>query len=265
MRTIGQVIQSEIFQSTSLGKEMCEGCGQEIEIVEVPLIGGPNKGKLIQMKKGCICEDIKLAKETVEVAERLKSKKLLEVFDTFSLVPPELRDATMKDYQPKNNAQANAKQGAADYVRGFDPKQPQNLIFYGPYGTGKSHLSRCISRGVMQMGYSSIFISVPKLLRKLKSTYNKDSEVTEDKLISALETVDLLVLDDIGAESETKWVSEKLFDIVDSRQGKSTIYTTNLYPEQLLERDERNFSRVLNYDTTPFELEGENYRLRKFT
>ncbi|MFP5116107.1 ATP-binding protein [Bacillaceae bacterium C204] len=264
MRTIGQVIQSEIFQSTSLGKETCEGCGQEVEIVEVPIIGGPNKGKLIQMKKGCICEDIQLAKETLEVHERLKSKKLLEVFDTYSLVPPELREATMNDYQPKNKAQAAAKQGAVDYVRHFDPKKPANLIFYGPYGTGKSHLARCVSRGVMQMGYSTIFISVPKLLRKLKSTYNKDSEVTEDKLISALETVDLLVLDDIGAESETKWVSEKLFDIVDSRQGKSTLYTTNLYPEQLLERDERNFSRVLNNDTSPFELEGENYRLRKF-
>lgn len=252
------------IQSTILGKEECEGCGQTVEIMEMPIIGGPNKGKMNRFRKGCICENKRLAEETLEAAERIKKKKLIEVFDTYSLVPPELRNVSIKDYQPKNRDQEAAKKAAIDYVINFDPKKPHNMIFFGPYGVGKSHLCRCISKGVMSKGHSSIFISVPKLLRKLKSTYSKDSEITEDQMISALESVDLLVLDDIGAEAETKWVAEKLFDVVDSRQGKSTIYTSNLYPEDLLKRDERNFSRVLNGDTDPFEVTGDNFRLRNF-
>lgn len=259
-----QAINQQTFQSSNLGKEICTGCNQEVEIIEAPIIGGPNKGKLQTFRKGCKCEDLKLAQETLAAAERIKAKKTLEVFDAYSLVPPELRDATMKKYQPKNEAQQKAKQAAIEFVHEFDPKNPQNMFLYGPYGVGKSHICVCVSRGVMQKGFSSIFISVPKLLRKLKSTYNKDAEVTEDKLLSALETVDLLILDDIGAESDTKWAAERVFDVVDSRQGRSTLYTSNIYPEDLLAKDERNFSRVLNADTKPLELLGENFRLRNF-
>lgn len=263
MKSIKEVMEGTI-QSTTLRKEKCDGCEREIEIVEMPVIGGPNKGQIQQFKKGCKCEDKRLADETWEVRERLKKKKMLEVFDNYSLVPPELRSVTMNMYQPVNDSQKDAKKRAAGYVEAFDIKRPENLLFYGLYGVGKSHLARCISRGVMLKGHSSIFISVPKLLRKLRSTYNKESEVTEDQLITALEEVDLLILDDIGAENESNHAKEKLFDIVDSRQGRSTIYTSNMTPKQLLERDERNFSRVLNNDTDVFEILGENHRLRKF-
>lgn len=253
------------IQNITLGKEICDGCGVEVEIRKTIIELIPGKKRESTGKIGCKCEDLKLAEETRQAAERLKKKKLLDVFDTYSLVPPELRDVTMNDYQPKNKSQEEAKQMAVDYVKNYDLKQSKNLMVFGPFGTGKSHLCRCISRGVMQKGYSSIFISVPKLLRKLKSTYNKDSEVTEDAMISALETVDLLILDDIGAETDSKWTKERLFDIVDSRQGKDTLYTSNFDPEMLLNKlGERNFSRVINADTEPIEVLGDNHRLRNF-
>lgn len=261
---MNQVMPGNI-QNITLGKEICDGCGEEVELRKTTVEIVPGRIREATGKVGCICEDLKLAKETVEAAERIQKKKLLEVFDTYSLVPPELRDVTMNDFQPKNKSQTDAKQTAVDYVKNYDPKKPKNLLVYGPFGTGKSHLCRCISRGVVQKGFSSIFISVPKLLRKLKSTYSKDSDMSEDKLITALETVDLLILDDIGAESDSKWVQEKLFDIVDSRQGKDTLYTSNFNPDKLLEKlGERNFSRVLNADTDPLEVLGDNHRLRKF-
>lgn len=263
MKTVNQVMNQTI-QNITLGNEICEGCGEEVEIRKTIIEFTPGHKRESTGKIGCKCEDIKLARETEEAAERIKKKKLIEVFDDYSLVPPALLDATMNEYQPANESQEKAKKAAAAYVLDFDPKRPQNLFFFGPFGVGKSHLCRCISRGVMQRGFSSIFISVPKLLRKLRSTYNKDSELTEDQVITALETVDLLILDDIGAESDSKHAKEKLFDVVDSRQGKATLYTSNLYPEKLLEKDERNFSRVLNGDTDPIEILGENHRLKKF-
>lgn len=235
-----------------------------MEIIEAPIIGGPDKGKMHTFRKGCKCEDNKLAVETLEAKERIKKRKILEVFDRFSLVPPALRDATIKMYSPKNESQEAAKQAAIQFVQDFDPDVPKNMLMFGPYGVGKSHLARCMSRGAITKGYSSIFIPVPKLLRKLRGTYDDNSEFTEDQLVTALETVDLLIMDDIGAESDSKYAKDRVFDIVDSRQGKSTIYTSNLTPEQLLDRDERNFSRVLNADTDPLEILGDNHRLRNF-
>jgi DNA replication protein DnaC len=101
----------------------------------------------------------------------------------------------------------------------------------------------------MKKDYSGIFVSVPKLLQAFRNTYNNDSEISEGQLLQALETVDCLVLDDIGAENKTDWATDKLFNIIDSRQGKSTIFTSNL-DMKALENPKtgvgpRNFSRIM--------------------
>ncbi|MCU6603786.1 ATP-binding protein [Peribacillus frigoritolerans] len=265
MKTLNQAMGTQTIQNITLGKETCDGCGEEVEIRKTIVEIIPGRTREATGRIGCKCEEKQLAAETLAAAERIKKQKLISVFETHSLVPPELQKVTMKDYQPQNEKQAVAKKKAIEFVHGFDVKQPHNLLLYGPYGTGKSHLAYCMSKGIMVGGHSSIFISVPKLFRKLKSTYSNDSEITEDILITALETVDLLILDDIGAESESKWTREKVFDIVDSRQGKHTIYTSNYSPKSLIAKlGERNFSRVLNKDTEPFEIDGDNHRLSKF-
>ncbi|MGM9923066.1 MAG: ATP-binding protein, partial [Bacillus sp. (in: firmicutes)] len=104
----------------------------------------------------------------------------------------------------------------------------------------------------------------------LKSTYNKASEQTEEELLSHLERMDLLVLDDVGAEKTKKeddefsWAKSKMFEIIDSRIGKHTIYTTNFEHTELLKMyGERNFSRMME-NTHVEKMNGENYRLRDF-
>jgi DNA replication protein DnaC len=171
----------------------------------------------------------------------------------------------MESYIPQTQAQKSAKAEAEKYARQYG-KKATNLLFIGPYGTGKSHLAKAAMDKVIERGFGAIFISVPKLLSKLRSSYAKNAESSEEELLAALNTVDLLILDDLGAESQNDWASDKLFQIVDSRQGMSTIYTSNDTPAQLMEKmGERNFSRVANDDTTIIEVDGPNYRLRKFT
>lgn len=256
-------------------KATCNGCQKKIEIYDMELNAGPNKGDWIEWKKGCICEDLAIAREAIANRERHEFERAKKFFDEHSLINNALKKANFDNFEPKNDSQDYAKRTSERYVEIFDLDNPKNLSFHGTFGIGKSHLAKSIADGVMnkkykdrhgiERSYTAIFISVPKLLRKIKSTYDRDSEVNEDDVIQVLENVHCLVLDDIGAENSTPWVQDILFDVIDSRQGKHTIYTTNFSPEDLIVKlGERNFSRVINQDTTVIELDGENHRLVNF-
>lgn len=252
---------------TLVEEKYCEGCGEQVKVYRMRIIGGPSKGKEILSNVGCKCEDLRMAREAMANYERMKLERLKEQFDRHSLINPRLQKATLDGYEPKNESQAVAKKAVIDFIANFSKDEPKNLLFFGSYGVGKSHLAKVITDGVMEKGFTTIFISVPKLLRKVRSTYSRDSEIREDDIFSMLESVDLLVLDDLGAErksvdSKNEWADERIFDLIDSRQGLSTIYTTNFPPEDLFEMfGERNFSRIMNEDTDLIEVRGENHRL----
>lgn len=238
-----------------LRNDACEGCGQAIEVYEV-------NGE--EVKKGCKCIELEFIKEQIEQGKRNQLNRLKGIFDRHSLISKKLLEASFDTYQPFNKTQEYAKRVSKRYVEVFDPNKPLNLLFYGGYGIGKSHLAKAITDGVIGKGHSAIFTSVPKLLTKFRASYGKESDYTEEELIEALNTVDLLVLDDLGAEKTTDWALEKLFEIVDYRQGMCTVYTSNLTPRELMEKlGERNISRIMNEDTEVIRMDGDNYRLRR--
>lgn len=265
---------------TLLREGDCDGCGYPIRVYETEIIGGPNKGEKIEImprgtdkdkdiEYGCRCEDIELAKQAQENKERNEARRVKEHFDYYSLISRTLKKASLDNYNPKNRSQEIAKQSIKKFIDIFDLDEPINILFTGGYGVGKSHLAKSITDGIMGMEnpetkrkYTAIFISVPKLLRKIRSTYNRNSDISEGDIFEVLESVDVLVLDDIGAERQNDWTEERLFDIIDSRQGMHTIYTSNYKEKDLFDlMGERNFSRIVNEDTKIVEILGENYRL----
>lgn len=254
---------------TFLKEGVCDGCKENIKVYEADLIGGPNKGEKIEITYGCRCEDIKLANQAIKNKQHDESRKAREHFDYYSLISRRLRKANLENYIPQNKSQEIAKKSVEKYINIFDKDEPINILFTGGYGVGKSHLAKTITDGIMKMenpetkkNYTAIFISVPKLLRKIRSTFNRNSDISEGDILEILETADLLVLDDVGVENMSDFSEEKLFDLVDSRQGMHTIYTTNYNENDLFDLlGERNFSRVVNEDTKVIEIEGENYRL----
>lgn len=264
---------------TLIKQETCPGCQMETNIYEMEIPIGPRKGEKIEARLGCKCEDIKLAEESLRKQHKLKTDKMKQIFDRHSLINRDLQQATFENYEVSNQSQAKAKRIAERFVEVFDKDMPINLLFTGTYGIGKSHLAKSITDEIIKKQhkivhengrvewkpYSAIFISVPKLLTKFRTSYNKDSDISEGEIIETLNNIDVLVLDDLGAEKSSEWAWEKLFEIVDSRQGLHTIYTTNYNPEDLeVKLGERNFSRIVNRDTTVVEIEGDNHRLGKF-
>lgn len=239
----------------------CNGCGEEVKKIKTIIPVGPLKGQEHIGNVGCKCEDRKLASEAKALFERKKMQKMMEYFDSHSLLNRSLMDATFDNYNPTNEDTANGKRVAMEYAANFNGEG--NLLFSGTYGTGKSHLSVAITKELMKKGKTAVFISFPKLLTKIKDTYNNDGP-TEDQVMQAMKRVDLLVIDDIGAEQKTTWTTSKLFEIIDDRAGKATIYTTNLDSTELKKWvGERNFSRVLE-NTTPVKMNGTDYRRKDF-
>ncbi len=273
---------------TFLREETCPGCKMKTRVYEMELVGGPDKGKKIEItpretidevEYGCKCEDIALAKKSLNSLNNLKTAKMKQFFNRYSLINKDLQQASFETYQASNQSQAKAKMVAERFVEVFDKDKPINLLFSGTYGVGKSHLAKSITDEIIKKQYkvihdngreewrpySAIFISVPKLLTKFRASYNKDSDYSEGDIIEMLNNTDVLVLDDLGAEKSSEWAWEKLFEIVDSRQGLHTIYTSNYNPNDLEAKlGERNFSRIVNRDTTVVEIDGDNYRLGKF-
>lgn len=265
---IGQTTRGTILDFKVVGTYTCSGCDELITIRKVIMPVGPEKGKVTNIEYGCKCEEVNIVNQILQQREDMKKRRTYKVFDQNSLINEQLKKATFDNFHCHNDNLVNACYSAMQYAKKFNKEAGMNLIFSGSYGVGKSHLACSIANYIMAQGYTAIFISVPKLLTKLKATYNRNSEFTEDELLSTIETVDCLILDDIGAEYGTdhqgSWATAKVFEVVDSRMGRHTIYTTNLSGEALREKiGPRNFSRMMQ-DTEVITMHGEDYRLRNF-
>ncbi|MBN6886999.1 DNA replication protein DnaC [Cytobacillus horneckiae] len=213
-------------------------------------------------------EDKKISAEVSEWVKNREINELLASFKENSLMNRDLEQATFDNYKPQNDSQANALTQAKDYVAEFD--KTSGIVFQGRPGLGKSHIAAAISKEVIQKKYTSIFISLPRLMTELQATYNKNSQTTELELLKALQKVDLLILDDLGVERTQKedngftWAKRKIYEIVDSRIGQATIYTTNFSGKELLQMyGERDFSRIVQ-NCQAIKIDGSNYRLQAF-
>lgn len=212
-------------------------------------------------------EDKKISEEVSSWIKNREVDELLSAFKEKSLMNSDLEQATLEDYLPQNDSQRNALEHARQYIEEFDKKK--GLILQGKPGLGKSHLAASIVKELIIRKHTGIFISLPRLMTELKATYNRKSELSETQVLTALQKVDCLVMDDLGVERDGKdeasaWAKQKIYEIVDSRIGKSTIYTTNFTGKELLQMyGERDFSRMVQY-CKPIKLDGKNYRLKDF-
>jgi DNA replication protein DnaC len=121
-------------------------------------------------------------------------------------------------------------------VRAFVHRIEENLAagrglwFQGDVGTGKTSLAMLVSLSAERAGRSVAVYSVPRLLADIKSTYEEGAGSSYTELFEHLCRVDLLHLDDLGAERKTDWVLEQLYSIVNERwqNERSIIVTSNL-------------------------------------
>lgn len=125
-------------------------------------------------------------------------------------------------------------------------KRPKGwLIFMGSYGCGKTHLAAAIANYRASLGAPPLFIMVPDLLDHLRATFSPKSDVSYDRRFDEIRTSPLLILDDLGTQSMTPWVKEKLYQLFTYRYNAElpTVITT---ADSMEEIDARIRSRILD-------------------
>lgn len=188
----------------------------------------------------------------------------LENFDTFSV-----------DYYSKNFIDPKSGRSARDiiedafltckeFVRTFG-KEHKNLFFYGDVGVGKTFLSNCIARDLMESGFSVLYFSAPALFNTLAQyTFDKNN-IDAQNMYEFIYDCDLLIIDDLGTEYTNSFVSSQFFSCINERllSRRSTVISTNLSLDSLADLyTERAFSRITsNY--IMLKLIGDDIRIKK--
>lgn len=151
-----------------------------------------------------------------------------------------------------------------DFINNFN-KHYDNLLFYGKVGTGKSFLSGCIAKELLDQNYSIAYFSAIQLFQSISTClYAKDkSQLTQ--LMDYIYHCDLLIIDDLGSELITEFTRSQLFSILTEREilQKPILISTNLTTEPLrTSYGERIFSRITgNFQMLHFE--AKDIRLQK--
>lgn len=129
---------------------------------------------------------------------------------------------------------------ATDYIKNFREyfTQGKGLYLEGPCGTGKTHLAVAIALAIINTGVPVICKTSIDILGDIKRCYERNSEVTEEEVLEAYKTVDLLIIDDLGKEQVTEWSVPVLYSILNERYEAllPTIITTNYNTTALAEK-----------------------------
>ena len=140
----------------------------------------------------------------------------------------------------------------------------RGLWFTGDVGTGKTTLAMLVSCAALDAGRSVAIYSLPRLLAEIRKTFDEDADRSYLGLLERLTSVDLLHIDDVGAERTSEWVLEQLYAIVNARyeDERAMVITTNLDHAELRDQiGERTVSRLIEICGDPLPLYGHDRRM----
>lgn len=204
----------------------------------------------------CHCLKQRLINEMYRQSNILSRLKE-ENFDTFSF--EYFSGNTLDEMKQIHRASVEFVSQFKEYYR--------NLLFYGNVGCGKTFLTNCIAKALLDKGFSVVYLTAVQLFDILNAHTFRSAKTPDNSASSYddLFSCSLLIIDDLGTEILSSAVSSELFQILNSRDLKkaSTIISSNLSLQQLGDNySERSISRILgNYDIYKFE--GEDIRLMK--
>jgi DNA replication protein DnaC len=186
-----------------------------------------------------------------------------------SVIPPRYRGVSFDRPPVSDMARDLQTKIAVNEVKAFVGdlearlQEGRGLWLFGDTGTGKTTLAMLISKAALEAGKTVAIYSLPKLLARIRRTY--DSEPGGDSYLSFFErltAVDLLHIDDLGAEKRSDWVLEQLYALVNERYEaqRSILITTNLpHPELEEQIGSRTVSRLTQI-CDEVEVRGEDRR-----
>lgn len=141
----------------------------------------------------------------------------------------------------------------------------RNLFLYGSVGVGKTYLSTCIARKIMEKEFSVLYLSAPQLFNSLAQTAFDRKDEDARNMNEYIFGCDLLIIDDLGSEYTNQFIASQFFTCINERllHKKSTIISTNLSLETLADLyTERSFSRITS-SYALLKIVGDDIRIKK--
>lgn len=237
-------------------------CGQCNTRKEREIIWFDGKPKKVPVMCKCRAEEERLKKEQMQKEEEMRSIQRAKVS---SMMDDTFRTACFANYQIRNGNERHlkvAKKYCIEFSKMYE--RNQGLLFWGTVGTGKSYTAACIANYLLEANTSVVLTSFVRILQEMQGFDREREETFTNKLNS----VKLLIIDDLGAERSTDYALEKVYGIIDNRYRakKPLILTTNLTLRQMQEATDIRYARI--YDRIfemcyPMEFSGVSWRKRE--
>lgn len=237
-------------------------CGQCNTRKEREIIWFDGKPKKVPVMCKCRAEGERLKKEQMQKEEEMRSIQRAKIS---SMMDDTFRTACFANYQIRNGNERHlkvAKKYCIEFSKMYE--RNQGLLFWGAVGTGKSYTAACIANYLLEANTSVVMTSFVRILQEMQGFDREREEAFTNKLNS----VKLLIIDDLGAERSTDYALEKVYGIIDNRYRakKPLILTTNLTLQQMQEATDIRYARI--YDRIfemcyPMEFSGVSWRKRE--
>lgn len=211
----------------------------------------------IENKKTEMCNCLKQKLLDISYNKSNMSNIEKENFSTFNenKFSDEVNLAKYKlNISPRKNI-LSIKDKCIEFVDNFDNPNYKNLLFTGNTGLGKTFMTNCIAKEILNKGYSVLYQTAPVLLETLiDNKFNKYKNSEQDTFYKNILEVDLLIIDDLGTEYLNSMKLSELFTILNARllnlnsKCTKTIISTNLSIDNIFKNyEERIGSRIAGY------------------
>lgn len=182
---------------------------------------------------------IKLYYQNSLLEDTLRTKN----FDNFDYNLFSLHRIGEEKYSPRKNVQNIVKYIVTDYLPNFNLSNT-NLLFYGNPGSGKTYLSYCIAKELLDLGYLVVYKTSDELINDLRDIRFNNNRALNELLLEC----DLLIIDDLGAEQRNDFSITELFNLLNKKllKKKKMLVSTNLsLPDITQVYSERIYSRLI--------------------
>lgn len=168
-----------------------------------------------------------------DLDERNKYKNNIYLFE----IPKEIKEASMKNIDLDNPDRFKIIKWLKKFLDNYKPNTGMKGIYLtGNFGCGKTYLISAALNELAKQDHKIAIIYYPEFLRSLKESFN-DPETYNEKF-KMIKRVELLLIDDIGAETMTEWSRDEVLGTIlqyRMQEGLVTFFTSNLTIKELEE------------------------------
>ena len=233
---------------------ICETCGRKLFARMIPMIG--------EIPLMCECEKERKRQENEKYNAEVKKRQVSDL-KFLSGMAPLHKSMFFENFESVKGTE-KAFNEAKIYAERFD-KAKKGIMFVGTTGSGKTHLACAIGNALLNEAYEVRFKRAVDLPLNIRDTYSNESELTEADVILPLQKCQLLIIDDLGADTDTEWKTSIWLSIIDYRINYAlpTIVTTNLNEREMISRFDKRVSDRLLGTYHKITITAPSYRRKK--